>query len=249
MQDHFKKFLISYLIPIISIGIIVLQSSCSDNSASTSSSLGNPSGHGPFDSSGNYVEEWADSPSKWKKRRSTNQTQIASNDTPPQNQTPITSEQITLNKSPYVSSGASPTIPYKKPQSPDLIEDIKPRVVSRTPTVKPRQKVIERSQTKEKLVSKASKKKEIAKVKSKISTKTKTALAKKPASKVSSSKVKSKVPVKKSLAGSGSVKVKKGDTLSGLAAKNKTTVAAIKKANGMKSSVLPLGKTVKIPKK
>lgn len=43
-----------------------------------------PSGTGPFDSRGNYIEEWADNPSKWNGRSVPDtDPQIASNDTPP----------------------------------------------------------------------------------------------------------------------------------------------------------------------
>lgn len=48
----------------------------------------NPTGTGPFDSRGNYVEEWADNPSKWNGRSvptptTSEPTQVASNDTKP----------------------------------------------------------------------------------------------------------------------------------------------------------------------
>ncbi|MCU0796419.1 MAG: LysM peptidoglycan-binding domain-containing protein [Akkermansiaceae bacterium] len=43
-----------------------------------------PTGTGPFDARGNYVEEWADNPSKWNGRSVPDSApQIASNDTPP----------------------------------------------------------------------------------------------------------------------------------------------------------------------
>jgi len=41
--------------------------------------------------------------------------------------------------------------------------------------------------------------------------------------------------------------VSKGDTLYGLALKNKTTVAKIKAANGMSGDMIRLGQKVKIP--
>jgi LysM repeat protein len=48
----------------------------------------NPTGTGPFDSRGNYVEEWADNPSRWNARSvpkpdAKPPAQVASNDTPP----------------------------------------------------------------------------------------------------------------------------------------------------------------------
>lgn len=46
-----------------------------------------PSGTGPFDSRGNYVEDWADNPSKWNARSVREPepapTQVVRNDTPP----------------------------------------------------------------------------------------------------------------------------------------------------------------------
>lgn len=55
------------------------------------------SGHGPFDSRGNYVEAWADNPEKWKGRPSASPAVdtapepvlLAANDAPPANVTPI----------------------------------------------------------------------------------------------------------------------------------------------------------------
>ncbi len=53
---------------------------------------------GPFDGRGNYVEEWADNPSKWRKgggsaspheTRSDRLPEIAKNDQPPQNSNPL----------------------------------------------------------------------------------------------------------------------------------------------------------------
>ena len=49
----------------------------------------NPTGTGPFDSRGNYIEEWADNPSKWngssvpKPTTEAKPTQVASNNAPP----------------------------------------------------------------------------------------------------------------------------------------------------------------------
>jgi LysM repeat protein len=41
--------------------------------------------------------------------------------------------------------------------------------------------------------------------------------------------------------------VKKGDTLAGIAAKYKVTVAAIRAANGLKSNTIHTGQVLKIP--
>ena len=43
--------------------LFAVLTSCSNTGGSTA---GNPGGTGPFDARGNYVEAWADSPSKWR---------------------------------------------------------------------------------------------------------------------------------------------------------------------------------------
>lgn len=75
-------------------------SSCGNNSGSGSSAS---AATGPFDSRGNYVEEWADNPSKWRKsggtpspheRKSDDLPQIAKIDQPPQNSVPLPTRTV-----------------------------------------------------------------------------------------------------------------------------------------------------------
>src|SRR5690606_21943323 len=47
----------------------VALTACVNNGGLTTSN--NPTGTGPFDSRGNYVEAWADNPSQWRKGSST----------------------------------------------------------------------------------------------------------------------------------------------------------------------------------
>lgn len=63
----------------------------------------------------------------------------------------------------------------------------------------------------------------------------------------SSSKSKSKVASSSKKGGGRSYTVKKGDTLSAIAARNSTSVAKIKSANGMSSDFLSIGKVLRIP--
>jgi LysM repeat protein len=71
----------------------------------------------------------------------------------------------------------------------------------------------------------------------------------KPTSSSSSSSTAKKKPttVAKKTTSSKSHTVTKGDTLYGLALKNKTTVAKIKAANGLTSDTIRLGQKIKIP--
>ena len=71
------------LIPVIAAAVALGLSGCGGSTAE------NPTGTGPFDSRGNYIEEWADNPSKWngnsvpKPTTEAKPTQVASNNTRP----------------------------------------------------------------------------------------------------------------------------------------------------------------------
>jgi LysM repeat protein len=64
----------------IGCGVLALLASCS---TSDDFAGGAPQGTGPFDSRGNYVEAWADNPSKWRRRSASQAT------TPPVVQPPV----------------------------------------------------------------------------------------------------------------------------------------------------------------
>lgn len=63
-----------------------------------------PTGTGPFDSNGNYREEWADDPSKWRRpgrpapSASSDTPVIAKNDQPPPDATPLASSAPSASK-------------------------------------------------------------------------------------------------------------------------------------------------------
>ncbi len=71
----------------------LLLASC--GSTGSTASNNNPSGTGPFDSRGNYVEEWADNPSKWKRGGSKPGDALVMNDEPPSDSVPIPTEANT----------------------------------------------------------------------------------------------------------------------------------------------------------
>lgn len=115
---------------------------------------GNPQAStGPFDRNGNYVEEWADNPSKWRKSggspsphelKSDELPEIAMNDQPPQNSVPLVSNsaptrkpapaisQTQITKSRTTTTTAKPTEVASKTRSSE-----KPSV-STTPKPKPK---------------------------------------------------------------------------------------------------------------
>jgi len=145
---------------------------------------GNPSGTGPFDSRGYYVEAWADSPEKWNRGGSkpapvTPVTQpapppvIASTDLPPPDSVPV------------VVAAHNPT---PRPAAPRPAATTPVRVTPKPVAAKP-----------------------------------------KPAA-----------PTR--------YVIKRGDTLYGIALKNKTTVAALQRTNGIKGSIIHPGKTLVIPR-
>jgi nucleoid-associated protein YgaU len=164
--------------PCIIIGIAIALAGCSSNRPKVESEIADyhPPGTGPFDSSGNYVESWADKPSRWRGRsvprppsqmpsKPTEQPrQVAS--TPPPRTTPP----------PVASNSPPPPMPAAKP---------KPQPKPKPVKVKP-----------------------------------------------------------KSLR----ITVKKGDTLYGIARRHSSSVAKIKKANGLKSDLIRPGQRLTIPR-
>lgn len=131
-------------------------SSCGTSSGGGSSS--NPSAMtGPFDSRGNYVEEWADNPSKWRKsggapspqeRKSDELPQIAKNDQPPQNSVPLST---TVSPKPFPPS-ISQTQVISRPKP--VISAPQEKIVKTTKRVaeKSEEKVVARSKLKSKTV-------------------------------------------------------------------------------------------------
>ncbi|WAC20676.1 LysM peptidoglycan-binding domain-containing protein [Luteolibacter sp. SL250] len=71
----------------------LLLASC--GSTGSTASNNNPSGTGPFDSRGNYIEEWADNPSKWKRGGSQTGDALVMNDEPPSDSVPIPTAENT----------------------------------------------------------------------------------------------------------------------------------------------------------
>lgn len=95
-------------IPAASISVAL--TACVNNGGLTSSN--NPTGTGPFDSRGNYVEAWADNPSQWRKGSST--VVEAAPDRPAAN-VPVTPPVIVSNTTPNPGSGTSTTVIHRKP--------------------------------------------------------------------------------------------------------------------------------------
>ena len=179
---------------------VLFLASCGTNSvAGARNPATHPSGLGPFDSRGNYIEDWADSPSKWKKGSPSKpgDALMAVNDEPPADSIPLPTAENT-------------------PQ-PGNIGSVPVVAIRQTPT-----KTV--SSTKPSSSSSAS-------------------VAAKPKPKTTAStKPKAKKPT------TVRYTIKKGDTLSAIASRNKTTVTALQRANGIKGSLIQPGKTLVIPK-
>jgi len=185
--------------------VAAVLSSCNQGGGISGSS---PGGTGPFDRNGNYVESWADNPSKWGKRNSS----PVSDDVPP---------SIASNEQP-----PSNAIPLSDSKPPTLVRSTSKPVRAREVEVASRKKGVEVTSRK-KEVEVASRKKEVtSKPKPKV-----VAKATKPKSSSSSRCV-----------------VKQGDSLSLIAARNKTTVSALQRANGISGTLIHPGKTLIIPR-
>jgi LysM repeat protein len=139
--------------------LMVCATSCTNMQSGGSS----PSGTGPFDSRGNYVEAWADNPAKWR----------GGSRLP----TPTTTTPAPIEPPPVVAAAPRPTTTAQTAPRP-----------AATPKPKPKPKPVVRRYT-----------------------------------------------------------VKKGDTLSRIASRNGTSVAALRRANGISGDLIRPGQVLKLP--
>ncbi len=102
---------------------------------------------GPFDSRGNYVEEWADNPSKWKKSgrgpsphelKSDDLPQIAAIDQPPQNSVPLASSSVSRPET--VATRVTASRPAVVKSSETVVKSVRPAERSEPVVVKAKPK-------------------------------------------------------------------------------------------------------------
>lgn len=207
--------------------VSVILCSCKSTGGGGGTGGGGPAGVGPFDARGNYVEAWADSPSKWRKGA----TEIA--DASPDRE-------------------ASSTIPYlPEPAPPTLAANERPKPVSTTTTrvyknpdgsIRKTASKTTSSGSGSRTASNSSSGKSKSSSSKPVVVKPKTT----PKKEVASSKSKSS----KSKSSSSSYTVKKGDNINSIAKRYGTTASAVQKANGLKSTnaIIKPGQSLKIPK-
>ncbi len=123
----------------------VMLSNCGSSGGGTTGK--NPGGTGPFDKNGNYVEAWADNPSKWGKRNSSpivdDVPAIASNEQPPSNAVPLSdSKPVELVKSTSkpVRTAEVEVASRQKPKSNEIVSRPKTKVSAETASTKSKSK-------------------------------------------------------------------------------------------------------------
>ncbi|MEN9974693.1 MAG: hypothetical protein RLZZ282_699 [Verrucomicrobiota bacterium] len=211
-MPHARRMQKFFWLP-FSAAVVLFLTGCANNGGLSGN---DPVGTGPFDSAGNYREEWANDPSKWRKPGTRSQAAvstddvavIAKNDQPPPNANPLDASSAATQKMPVAKSASQPREVARrtgKSKSDDTRTTAheSPRASDRKPSTKS---------------GKSGKSKEVKQV----------------------AKAKSK---------SGRYVVKQGDNLSGIASRNRSSVAAIQKANGMSGTFLRAGQTLTIPKR
>ncbi len=124
----------------LSCAAVLVFNSCANNG----STAGNdPLGTGPFDAQGNYREDWADDPTKWRKPGSRQAPveelpAVAANDLPPANANPLppagSSAPKPSSTKPSASTGSSSSQPKEVAYKPK--PKAKPKPTSTTYTVK-----------------------------------------------------------------------------------------------------------------
>ena len=175
--------------------VAIVLSSCDQGGFSGN----NPGGTGPFDRNGNYVESWADNPSKWGKRNSS----PVSDDVPP---------SIASNEQPPANA-----VPLSDSKPPTLVRSTSTPVRTGEVEVASRKREVEVASRKKEVTSKP-----------------------KPKVVAKSTKPKSSSPSR--------YVVKQGDSLSLIAARNKTSVSALQRANGISGTLIHPGKSLVIPR-
>lgn len=127
-----------------SLALLFILSGCATNDPVVAN---DPLGTGPFDSHGNYREEWADDPSKWRKPGSRQQAPaddlpvIARNEQPPPNATPLAAGSSTKPKpTPAPVKTTASTSRPKPSSSATTAQKPKPVVVKAKPKPKPKPK-------------------------------------------------------------------------------------------------------------
>lgn len=208
-----------------SCAVALFMSSCANNGKKTSD-LGTP---GPFDSRGNYVEEWADSPSKWRRPgRSPSPHEVKSDELPEI----VMNDQPPANSIPLAPAGSS-----------------KPRPVISNTTIVSKPKPTE-SKSEPVVVKTKPRTTEERSTASRTSSSKPTASTKSTSNKSSSTKSSSKTVAKaKPKPKSSRYTVKQGDSLSAIASRNGTSVSALKSANGISGTTIRPGQSLTIPKK
>ena len=93
-----------------------------------------PTGTGPFDANGNYREEWADDPSKWRRpgqASSDDAAVVAKNEQPPADSTPLASSAPTRSK----PETKSVKVAVSKTQEPERAKKTSPASETPKPSV------------------------------------------------------------------------------------------------------------------
>jgi LysM repeat protein len=211
-------------VALITLLIPLLLPSCGTKGTPTAGGK-HPRGTGPYDSDGNYVEAWADNPSKWGKPRSSpvfddDTPMIAANEQPPDDAIPLSSGGTTLVNN-TTRSSREVNVTTRTRESAATAGRNTDRRVASTPKPSTRATADARKTPSKALASNTKKPKPTER---------------------SAGKSKSKTPAPTRYV------IKKGDSLSAIAARNKTTVTALQRANGIKGTLIHPGKTLIIPR-
>jgi len=198
---------------------------------------------GPFDKNGNYVEAWADDPSKWRPYtpKEGEVPTIAKNEQPPDNSVPLAPGSTTTARPPALAShsatGSARVVANSGSRTRGEAEQTVAKNSSRSKSSTDHRTVARKSSR-----SKSDKDRTVARKSTRPKADTD---EDKPSSKTRSTASKGKSKAK-----SGTVRhtVKPGDSLSSLATKYGTSVSSIKKANGISGTMIRDGKTLVIPK-
>ena len=239
-----------------SCAVILTLSGCANNGGS--SSAGGPSGTGPFDSQGNYHEEWANDPSKWRKPGSHSQAAapsdempvIAKNEQPPLNASPFAAPEPTKPKTSAARTSPASRATTRHTDEPKAVTSKRKPTRDQSTARKssshvdhdqPGSQADKAKSTKQ--ADKTSARKATASIDEDTPKPKTTSKAAPKATTKATAKSAPKSPVK-----GARYTVKKGDSLYTIAEHSNSSAAEIRKANGISGNSVQPGKRLVIPK-
>lgn len=190
---------------------------------------------GPFDSRGNYVEAWADTPSKWRARRTVAATEEPAPDRPAMNVPVTPSQSIAANRSSADDEERRPSTTASRRREVEVANTRTRTTASSRETASTKSR-----STREATVASSGRSKTTASASRSRNTEV--------ASRTSKTTAGKKATASTRTSSSSRYSVRSGDSLNAIAKRYGTTASALQRANGLKGTMIHPGQSLVVPK-